>query len=591
MRARRTAAVARALLAAGGVALGATDRTLTAHPWLSVTGFVIIVATAAVQLLIPRPDLLRIEESLAPAAGILIVGLADQRVTVLSVLWLAAVASGVLARGGRVHWIGPALLLGALALPIAREQHLGLEYGGFCAAVIALLLTCGRLTEELNELLRCARHDADHDGLTGALSRAAFRAALDRRAVRSSPSQDGALLLIDLDNFGQVNKANGHATGDALLTSVAVRIRETVGPQGVVGRLGGDEFAVVVADPDPATLSRRVLAALEHAGSGGQAVAASLGIALMPRDGRDADTLLRAGDVALRVAKRSGKQQVCFYAGESLSDDGPTGARGALARLISGEGLAMVVQPIVDLRSGEVHAYEALARFHTRGTQSPLHWFSLADVFGIRDELELAVLKTALELLPARPAGSLLSVNLSGPLLLDRRTQALLDAQPTLSGLIVEVTENSLLEATADLHAEITGLLAREVRFAVDDIGAGYSGLRQMTTLRPSYLKLDRSLIRDIDSDSHRAALITALLGYARQTGGHLVAEGVETAAELATLTELGVPLVQGFYLGGPDVPWPDRSPAPQATRRATGCRGVMAPTQAALRLASAAAT
>ncbi len=314
--------------------------------------------------------------------------------------------------------IGPALLLGALALPIAREQHFGLDYGGFCAAVIALL--------------------------------------------------------------------NGHATGDALLASVAIRIRETVGPQGVVGRLGGDEFAVVVADPDPATLSRRLLAALEHAGSGGQAVAASLGIALMPRD--------------------------------------------------------------------------------------------------IRDELELAVLKTALQLLPARPAGSLLSVNPSGPMLLDRRTQALLDARPTLSGLIVEVTENSLLEATADLHAEITVLLARDVRFAVDDIGAGYSGLRQMTTLRPSYLKLDRSLIRDIDSDSHRAAPITALLAYARQTGGHLVAEGVETAAELATLTELGVPLVQGFYLGGPDVPWPDRSPAPQATRRGTGRRGVMAHPQAALR-------
>jgi len=103
MRARRTAAAARAVLAAGGVALGATDRTLTAHPWLSVTGFVIIVATAVVQLLVARTDLLWIEESLAPAAGILIVGLAEQRVTVLSVLWLAAVASGVLARGGRVH--------------------------------------------------------------------------------------------------------------------------------------------------------------------------------------------------------------------------------------------------------------------------------------------------------------------------------------------------------------------------------------------------------------------------------------------------------------------------------------------------------
>jgi EAL domain-containing protein (putative c-di-GMP-specific phosphodiesterase class I) len=95
------------------------------------------------------------------------------------------------------------------------------------------------------------------------------------------------------------------------------------------------------------------------------------------------------------------------------------------------------------------------------------------------------------------------------------------------------------------------------VRFAVDDMGAGYSGLRQMTTVRPTYMKLDRSLIRGIDADPARGALITALLGYARQTGGHIVAEGVETAAELAALSDLGVELVQGFHIARPGSPWP----------------------------------
>ncbi|MGA2012362.1 MAG: EAL domain-containing protein, partial [Solirubrobacteraceae bacterium] len=116
----------------------------------------------------------------------------------------------------------------------------------------------------------------------------------------------------------------------------------------------------------------------------------------------------------------------------------------------------------------------------------------------------------------------------------------------------------------------ISSLIALGVRFAVDDMGAGYSGLRQITTVRPSYLKLDRSLISGIDGDSDRGALVTAMLGYAHQTGGYLVAEGVETQAELDTLTRLGVELVQGYYLARPGWPWPEvRSVAPSPVRPA----------------------
>jgi EAL domain-containing protein (putative c-di-GMP-specific phosphodiesterase class I) len=229
---------------------------------------------------------------------------------------------------------------------------------------------------------------------------------------------------------------------------------------------------------------------------------ACIGIALIPRDGHDAETLLRAVDVALRVAKRTGRRHVSFYAGEPLSAPGARGAQEALERLIEGDGLTMAVQPIVATTVGRTHAYEALARFQARGTSNPLHWFALADEFGLRDELEL--------------------------------------------------TENSLLEDTPGLHTKISQLQAAGVRFAVDDMGAGYSGLRQMTTVRPTYMKLDRSLIRGIDADPARGALISALLGYARQTGGHIVAEGVETEAELEALTQLGVELVQGFQVARP---------------------------------------
>jgi diguanylate cyclase (GGDEF)-like protein len=559
--------VARACLALCGILVVAADARLSSMPLIPVIGFVIILVTSGVQLATPRSDWLMLEESLAAVAAVLIIGLGPERVTVLSILWLAAVANGVIARGGRVYWVGRALLLIALVLPIVREQTLTLQYAGLVAASLALLLTCGRVTRELRGMLDRARHDADHDDLTGALSRAAFRARLDRLATHDQEHPKVAVLLVDLDNFGAINKSSGHATGDATLISLVARLRAVIGEHGILGRLGGDEFGIVVSDPDPVALAQRVLDELQTESDGIPSLQASIGIALLPRDGRDAETLLRAVDVALRVAKRTGKHQLSVYAGEALSAQGAGGARDALQRLIEGDGLAIAVQPIVATSDGKPHAYEALARFQTRGTSSPLHWFAVADEFGLRDELELACLRQALELLRERPHGSLLSINLSGPLLLDPRTQVVLDCQPSLDGLILELTENSLLEDTPGFHAQISKLLRCGVRFAVDDMGAGYSGLRQITTVRPSYLKLDRSLITGIDSDPDRGALVSALLSYARQTCGLLVAEGVETAAGLTTLTQLGVELVQGFYLARPAWPWPAVEPVPELSR------------------------
>lgn len=556
LRARRTASIARATLALVAFVLLAADRSLAGRPLIAAAGFAIIAGTAAVQLSMPRTDWLRLEESLAPLSAILIVGLGSQRVNVLSILWLAAVACGVIARGGRVGGLGRPLLLAALALPVLLQGTMTWAYAGLVIAAIALLLTCGRMTRELRGMLERARYAADHDGLTEALSRAAFRDRLDQCARECDQHRDLAVLMFDLDNFGVINKTNGHAAGDAALRSVVAALREAVAERGFVGRLGGDEFGLVLSDPDPAALARRIIERLGAEGELGT-LSACAGVALVPRDGHDAETLLRAVDVALRVAKRTGRRHVSVYAGEPFAAPGARGAEDALRRLIEGDGLAMAVQPIVATAAGMTHAYEALARFETRGTSSPLHWFALADEFGLRDELELACLQCALRLLPERPEGTLLSINLSGPLLLDERTAVILAELQSLDGLILELTENSLLEDTPGLHTRIAQLQSAGVRFAVDDMGAGYSGLRQMTTVRPAYIKLDRSLIRGIEADPDRGALISALLGYARQTGGHLIAEGVETEVELAVLTELGVELVQGFYLARPSAPWP----------------------------------
>src|SRR5579875_3554887 len=417
-RARRTAACARAVIALAALLAVLSEPAAAgvrgAAVW-TLAGFAIILATAAVQLLIPRRGLLVAEESLAPVSALLIIGTGPARVTIVSLLWLSAVACGVLARGGRQHWIGRALLLLSLALPLITHPGLHQPFADLCIGAIALLLTCGRVTRELRAIAEQARWEADHDGLTGALSRPAFRAELDALTAGERRNSDAALFMIDLDNFRAINKRRGHAAGDAALTTLVERLRAIAAPDGPIGRLGGDEFAVVVRAGDAGAAARALVAELSPT------VPLSIGIAHVGRDGHEADTLLRAGDVALRVAKRGGGGRVETYSGESLSDEGPSGARRSLERLIGGHGLAIFVQPIVDISRGTPHAYEALARFQTGSTSSPLHWFALADELGARDQLELACLRAALERFHERPAGTSLSVNVSGSLLADPR--------------------------------------------------------------------------------------------------------------------------------------------------------------------------
>jgi EAL domain-containing protein (putative c-di-GMP-specific phosphodiesterase class I) len=441
LRARKTAAMTRSLMGGSGVALILAQPHLLQRPLLGIIGFVVIALTAVVQLAAPRLSWLSVEESLSGTAGLLIIGLGSQHVGVLTVLWLAAVASGVLARGGRVHWLGRNIVLFSLLLPVLRSGSLSAEYAALCASALGLLLISGRLTRELNLLLRQARLQAE-----------------------------------------------------------------------------------------------------------------------------SAETLLLAGDISARMTDLSGRGAQHGAGPSSLRVAAPqarVAERSALARLIAGEGLSMAVQPIVDIRSGSVHAYEALARFQTPIEDgSPLHWFALAEELGERHALELCCLREALELFSRRPAHTSLSVNLSAPVLLHPETVDLLHTaggarQADLKGLIIEITEETLVHSDTELAAAIEPLLVRGAQLAVDDMGAGYSGLRQITSVRPGYLKLDRSLVTGIDGDSERAALVGALVGYANQVGCMLVAEGVESEAELRAVRRLGVPLVQGFYLSRPGPPWP----------------------------------
>jgi diguanylate cyclase (GGDEF)-like protein len=550
------AAGARAGIAVAGLAIVVRDPGLHPHASLAAIGMGVIAVCALTQTAGLGARIGRLEEVTAALAGVLVNGFGDERVTVLTLLWLAAVITGALVRA-RVDLLAAAIFVVALGLPIAMVGSLHASYVGLCVAAAALLLSGRAVMSELGELLELARYEADHDGLTGALARSAFRSALGAALYEADEKTPLALVMVDLDRFGLVNKLHGHAAGDLLLSSAVGHMRELGDRKSLIGRLGGDEFAVTMRR-DPEAFAQELLTRLAHPGGGAPSATGSIGIAWAPRDGRDPSALLRAGDVALRIAKRRPRRHIATYDGVSLSGDGENDGERILARLIGGEGIEIVTQPIFDLLTGEVHAYEALARFHLGSTTSPMYWLSLAEEFGERDALEQACLSAALALLPELPAGVRLCVNVSGATLPDARTLAILETPADISRLVVEITEDTLVRNDdPSLAAAIAVLRRRGTRLAVDDMGAGYAGLRQITAVHPDYLKLDRSLVSGIDADADRAALVSAMVDYAERVRAVVVAEGVETDAELSSLADLGVHLMQGFLLARPAPGWP----------------------------------
>lgn len=230
-----------------------------------------------------------------------------------------------------------------------------------------------------------------------------------------------------------------------------------------------------------------------------------------------------------------------------------------LRRALTGGDMGMAFQPILHLASGSVAGVEALARFAAEPHTEPQAWFGEAWDLGLGLDLELAAVRAALAELDRLPPGAYLSVNVSPDTLLSEGFQAALDATAA-DRLVVELTEHAAVREYGALTKAIGCLRARGVRLAVDDMGAGYAGLTHLLRLRPDITKLDTFLVRGIDTDPARQALVAATVSFARQTDSAVIAEGTETPGELATLRSLGVDYGQGFHLGRPG-PLPVRTP------------------------------
>ncbi len=227
-------------------------------------------------------------------------------------------------------------------------------------------------------------------------------------------------------------------------------------------------------------------------------------------------------------------------------------SRERIRQILTGNALSMVYQPIFDLHSGQVTGFESLARFAATPMRSPDLWFNDAHEAGLGIELELRAIEIALAALPHFNDGIDLAINASPDTVLDHRLARMLDNLPSLEHVVLEITEHSAVERYEAIGARLKVYRERGLRIAVDDAGAGYASFRHILNLGPDRIKLDMSLTRDINADPARRALAAALIHFSSDTGSQLIAEGVETAAEVATLMELGVKKAQGYFLGRP---------------------------------------
>src|SRR4051812_7928002 len=461
----------------------------------------------------------------------------------------------LLAVGGRLKRgaTRPLRRLGAAVELLAEGQPADVTGVRGAAEVHAISSRLHGLASAIAELTA----QATTDPLTGVANRRSFYTSLEAELKRSSrTAAPVTLVLIDLDGFKEINDTHGHPFGDGVLQTIAEKLRHGLRATDVLARVGGDEFAILLpATPrdNAATLIAR--ARDEAAASvGGVSLTWSAGVATYPTDARDSTTLVECADAALYCAKSAGQSTICNYDPETAQAPQTGGDLAAVqAVLDEPDGVVPVFQPLVSLSTGQVSGYEALARFPHPPARRPDEWFAVAQRVGLGPELEARAVRAATGA-SGRPTGTFLSFNLSASALM---SDAAIETLPyDLSHIVIEITENERVSDGERLAERLKPLRARGARIAVDDAGAGYSGLQQVMRIQPDIIKLDRSLVANVDSDPAKAALIDSFVRFARRTGASVCAEGIETPEELKVLADLDVTYGQGFGLARPGAPW-----------------------------------
>lgn len=415
-------------------------------------------------------------------------------------------------------------------------------------------------------------HRANHDSLTGLANRNLLRDRL-HQAIAYAERHDSliALLAVDLDQFKRINESLGHTYGDELLVMIAECLADCVREGDTVARLGDDEFVIVLCDPVGEDHVARVIARmLERVaqpirlGNQELAVSCSIGASLYPRDGTEAEVLLQNADAAMHRAKVTGRGGFHFYeavmnarATDRLALD--TELRHALER---GE-FEIHYQPQADLRSGEILGAEALLRWRhpLRGLVSPDEFIGLAEETGLIVPIGKWVINAVCTqirdwrnsgLRAPRVAVNLSARQFQNEELCEQIISALEQAGLDGSVLEFELTESLALEDIERVTAVLKRIKRLGATTALDDFGTGFSSLSYLIHFAVDKIKIDRSFVRDIPNDRTAAAVSMAVIAMAKGLGIKVIAEGVETAAQVAFLREQGCDEMQGYHFSRP---------------------------------------
>src|SRR5258706_7923614 len=407
---------------------------------------------------------------------------------------------------------------------------------------------------------------AHHDALTSLPNRSHFNARLDQELVALAKGDSLAVLCLDLDRFKEVNDLFGHAAGDTVLQTVASRVTAVLDERQMMARLGGDEFVVLMpgaANPAAASrLAETILEALRTTSETPEtnSISTSIGIALYPDDATDRQSLLTHADTALYRAKTEGRNTYRFFEAKMGAEVRERRMLEHDLRLaIARDELRLVVQPQKEVQSGIVTGFEALLRWKhpIRGDISPAVFIPIAEESGVILQIGDWVLKTACREAatwkqPLKIAVNVSAVQLYNDKFVQELHQMLLEIGLPPHRLEIEITETALVRDFNRALSMLRQIKALGVCISMDDFGTGYSSLSNLRAFPFDSIKIDGSFIKSVNSNGLAATIVRAVLGLGRGLGLPVLAEGVETDAELQFLQDELCDEVQGYLLGRP---------------------------------------
>ena len=475
---------------------------------------------------------------------------------------------------------------GMRALSALGDRLLAVEDGDFTSPppkvvrdnMPAVAQAVDKLFAEVRASIDNAHALGMFDPVTSLPNRLHFRSEVEKYLANRPEDEQAAMLFVDLDRFKAVNDSLGHARGDQLLTMVANRLRIVVtaemkvggGARPLVARLAGDEFTILLSGiEDPAAIEqmarRIVLAIAEPFELHGHSIdiGASVGITICPRDGRSVEHLMRAADIAMYEAKARGGGQYCLFSNELAAENNrKLEIEQALSQGITRHEFALALQPQMSLSTGEIVGAEALLRWNSAEGElcKPSRFIEIAENCGIMNELGDWVLAECADLLAKwRDDGRVrrLAINVSARQI-DRadfftRVREIFAAREVPLSLVeLELSESAAMQCSEEQIAAMAAIRAEGATIAIDDFGTGFSNIARLRTMPLDRVKLDPSLVVDIDRSEKARNIVQAVVTLIHAVGADIVAEAIENAAQADILRTMGVDVVQGYVFAEP---------------------------------------